>query len=79
MKPQNVLDFEVHKKFTEALKLGRYVITISTCDPKKKKNQLHHYAVYNNFPTDDIVPSMEHVNRLIWGQVNAESDTAEQT
>lgn len=79
MKPQNVLDFEVHKKFTEALKLGRYIITISSCDRKKKRNQLQHYAVYSNFPTDDIVPSMEQVNRLIWGQVNAKGSAAKST
>ena len=67
MKPQNIMDFEVHKKFTEALKDGSYIIMITRHDRKRKRN--HHYAVWSHFPTDDIMPSVEQMNRLIIKQL----------
>jgi len=67
MENRSVIDFKVRKRFMDAISTGRYLITISTHD--KEKNQINHYAVFNNYPTDDIIPSLEQTNRLIFKQI----------
>ena len=62
-----VLDFEVRKKMIEALKNGRYIITISVFNPAKKRHD--HYAVFNNYPSAEIIPSLSHTTRLIFNQL----------
>ena len=57
MKAKRVSQFELHKKIKEALSGGSYMITITTCDRKEKT--LEHYAITNNFPREDILPSLE--------------------
>ena len=64
---KSIIDFEIRKRFMDAIAEGRYLITISTHD--KKHNRLNHYAVFNNYPTDDIIPSLEQVNRLVFKQM----------
>ena len=71
---KSILDFEVRKRFMEAIKNGRYIVTISIHNPAKNRND--HYAVFNNYPTEDIIPSMEEVNRLVFRQLpNYEPET----
>ena len=62
-----ILDFEVRKKFMEAISTGRYIVTISSVN--KEKKCLDHYAVFNDYPTDDILPSLEHTTRLVLNQL----------
>lgn len=62
-----VLDFEVRRKVVEALGTGRYVVTISTVNEETKK--LDHYAVFKEFPTDDIFPSLEENVKLVAKQL----------
>lgn len=57
-----VLDFEVRKHFAEAMKSGRYFITVTVHDPGQKK--LNHYQVRKNFPLPDVVPSLEEIAKL---------------
>ena len=66
MKNKSVTDFEARKRFMDAISNGQYLITISVFD--KKQNELSHYAVFNNYPTDDIIPSLEQTNKLIFKQ-----------
>lgn len=58
----SVSSFELHKKFTEAVKSGRYMITISTCDKKGKK--IDHFMSTKDFPRDDMMPSVEKLAEL---------------
>ena len=67
MPNRSIIDFEVRKRFMDAISNGRYLITISVFD--KEKSQLQHYGVFNNYPTDDIIPSLEQTNRLIFKQM----------
>ena len=64
---KSILDFEVRKRFMEAIKGGRYIVTISPADTTKNRND--HYAVFNNYPTEDIIPSLEQTNRLVFNQL----------
>ena len=57
MKAKNIGQFELYKKLQEAVKSGRYMVTITTYDDKKRR--LDHYTVTNHFPREDILPSLE--------------------
>ena len=57
MKAKSVSQFELYKKLQEAVKSGSYMVTITAYN--KKKKQLDHYTVTNNFPREDILPSLE--------------------
>ena len=67
MTNKSILDFEVRKQFMDAIRNGRYVVTISVHNPAKKRND--HYAVFKNYPPADILPSLEETNRLIFKQL----------
>jgi hypothetical protein len=67
MQHKSIVDFEARKRFMDAISNGHYLITISSFD--KEKSEINHYAVFNNFPTNDIIPSLEHTNRLIFKQI----------
>lgn len=58
-----VLDFEIRKHFAEAIKAGRYFITITIHDPENRK--LNHYQVRKNFPLADVFPSLEEIAKLV--------------
>jgi len=51
----------------EAINSGRYIVTISHVDAEKKC--LEHYAVFNEYPTDDILSSLEQTTRLVLNQL----------
>ncbi len=52
----SMIQFELRKRFSEAISKGRYFITITSLDPKE--NRLHHYYARENFKTEDMVPSL---------------------
>lgn len=56
-----LINMELHKKLKEALQ-GKpgdgFLIMVSRFD--KKNHKLEHYRITNNFPKDDIVPTLEH-------------------
>lgn len=70
-----VQEFELRKKMQEALKSGRYFVTITRLD--EETNRLEHYHVWREFPTDDLIPSLSHIANEIEGEVAgaAESNT----
>jgi hypothetical protein len=49
-------EFEAKQK--KAINSGRFFITITHVDPVDDKT-LHHYYIRNEFPTEDILPSMK--------------------
>lgn len=51
---------ELIAKISQALASGSYLITVSYKMKTKKSNDLQHYHLMVNYPTDDIVPAMEH-------------------
>jgi len=63
----SVLDFDVRKKVLEALAAGKYIVTVSTVNEKTGK--LDHYAVFKEFPTDDIFPALEECVKLVANQL----------
>ena len=54
----NVVLFELRKKLQDAISSGSFFITITKFDEKARK--LEHYYTLKQFPTDDIVPTLEH-------------------
>jgi|GEM_PF-1233505 len=44
---------------------GSYFITATIKDPSKEENNLAHYAVQEEFPRDDIIPSLDHAVRSL--------------
>ncbi len=73
MEVSNVSQFELRKKIQEAMLSGEYFITITTIDKKKKK--LSHYYNWQNFPKDDVIPSLSHIVM----QIDSENQDAEIT
>ncbi len=53
---------EIIKKAKE---LGSYLVTITTKEKNKTENDLVHYCFRNEFPTDDIVPSLDNCVNLL--------------
>lgn len=64
----SVQEFELRKKLSQALKSGRYLVTVTYLDEESGK--LNHYHLYNEFPTDDLLPSLSHIANEIDGTVN---------
>jgi len=52
-------EFTLDSVIEEAKKLGSYFVTITTKDKGKSDGDLNHYAFRKEFPTDDIVPSLD--------------------
>jgi hypothetical protein len=75
----SALDFiEMRKKIQEALVSGRFFIRISYVDGGSKDQQLQHYYMTQDFPREDIMPSIEHIAKQIMGETleqNEEGDT----
>ena len=51
-------DFLTRQKIGEAMRSGRYFITVTTYD--ETTGQLNHWYGYKNFPKDDVLPTLEH-------------------
>jgi len=58
------LKTEFEAKLKEAIESGSFFITISYADPSGNK-QLHHYYIRNEFPSNDILPSLKHLTNEI--------------
>jgi len=56
---------ELNKKLEEAEKADGFFVTISY----RKGEVLHHYQAHINFKQDDLLPSLEEVERLIKKEV----------
>jgi len=52
----NLAEFQLRKKFQEALFNGRYLITITILAGEGKR--LEHFYSCNDFKTDDLIPSL---------------------
>jgi len=70
----SVREFELRKKIQEALKSGRYFITVTTLDEETSK--LQHYIIYNDFPDADLIPSLSYIATDIDEKVNGVQETA---
>lgn len=46
-------------------KVGSYLVTVTAFDKKKEEGNLTHYIFREQFPTDDIVPSLDQCVRLL--------------
>jgi hypothetical protein len=57
--PVSISEFELRKKLQEAFRSGRYFITITTVSEDGKK--LDHHLSYQNFPSDDLMPTLSHL------------------
>ena len=55
----NISQFELRKKLQEALQNGRYFITVTVLENDKKT--LKHYYTWENFPADDVIPTLGHI------------------
>jgi len=64
----NMILFELRKKLQEAVASGRFFITITKVVEEKDSRMLDHYTITNQFPTDDIVPSLEHFAKKFIGE-----------
>ena len=64
----NVILFELRKKLQEAVASGRFFITITKVIEDKEKRLLDHYTITNQFPTEDIVPTLEHFAKKFIGE-----------
>ncbi len=59
----SIEEFELRKKLQEAFRIGRYFITITVVEEEKKK--LDHFYSYQNFPVDDLIPTLAHLAKQI--------------
>ena len=55
----SINQFEVRKHLQEAFANGSYLITVTVLD--KEKQKLVHYYAWDNFPLDDVIPSLGHI------------------
>lgn len=55
----------IEETIKKAKELGSYLLTITTKDKTKAEGDLTHYCFRNDFPTDDIIPSIDHSLRLL--------------
>lgn len=62
-------DFETREKIGNAMRKGRYFVTVTTYDEETGK--LEHWYGYKNFPREDIMPTLEHLAKVI---TNAEKE-----
>lgn len=58
-KSASVNQFELRKKLQEAFRANRYLITITVLEDGRKT--LNHFYSYENFPVDDVIPSLSHI------------------
>jgi len=58
-------NFNLDSVIRDAKKLGSYFITISTKDKSRNENDLSHYHFQEDFPNDDIVPSLDRCLRTM--------------
>lgn len=65
----SIQEFEMRKRLQEALRSGRYFITITRFE--EDTGELKHYHIWNEFPTDDIIPSLSHIATEIEGILNS--------
>ena len=52
------------EKIDEALKAGKYLITISY-KTNATKNDLQHFWITNNYPKEDLTKSLDHIKNDI--------------
>lgn len=59
---------KTRKSLTQTLKEAfaseKYLIAISYIDPKDKE-KIHHFVTTNNFPKNDIIPSLDECFKLL--------------
>lgn len=68
----SIAGFELRKKFQEAMTHGRYLVTITKY---MGSGQMEHFTSYEDFPTDSILPAMQHLgNELLKGLYRPISD-----
>lgn len=60
---QSIAEFELRKNIVKALKNGRYLITITMFN--EEKNQLDHFHIWQDFPTEDLIPALSHIATAI--------------
>lgn len=53
------LDADLKNLCDDAIKSGSYFATITIKDKTKTENDLNHYAIRQNFATEDIIPSLD--------------------
>ena len=73
MQNKTVSQFELRKKLQEALQSGKYFITVTYLNEDKKN--LSHYFSWENFPVDDVIPSLSHIAMEIDGMKDAENNS----
>jgi hypothetical protein len=56
---KSINQFELRKKLQDAFRSGRYMITVTVHDEQTGK--LNHFYAWDNFPADDVIPSLEHI------------------
>jgi len=49
--------------FEKAEELGHYLVTMTTLDKSKEENNLEHYVIRQEFPLDDVIPSIDNALR----------------
>lgn len=52
-------EFELRRQIADAVKKGKYLITVTVYDPETHQLQ-HHYSM-KYFPIEDAIPSLEHL------------------
>lgn len=62
----NSSEFELRKRLQEALASGSYFITVTRV--VEEQGRLEHYYLTRDFPTQDIVPTLEHFAVQVEGQ-----------
>jgi len=53
--------FELRRFIDEAMKSGKYFITVTFVDGK----ELKHYYLTQRFPKDDLIPTLEHIAQQV--------------
>jgi len=70
----SVEEFEMRKCLINALKGGRYFITVT--DLSEDGKTLNHYHIYKDFPEEDLIGSLSFVALEIEGKLSAKNNTA---
>lgn len=55
--PNNLFPRDLNRKMLQAIKTGKYFVTISTIE----RGKLYHYYKTNDFPKTDMLPSLTHL------------------
>ena len=59
MKNKSIGQFELRRKFSDAMHKGHFFVTISVLDRARKK--IDHYYSFENFPHDELIHCLEHL------------------